>query len=400
MPPCAVSLATCLVLAGCASTRSAAPDTPSDLDMDSCRRDVANLRGHQADHALAARWNRVEALFAEGQRQPEAERALAPLIAAHLARVYPRVFEQSIECRTWVCRVTYRAAEPASGHPVGLSNETFGERVVGNDELRSRRDLDEATGLPVRIVTDLLLLRHPAGEPRTNDQLQAEAAAALPSDEAACRSELARLRLDDQRARADRRRLLESRQPELAYEVGAPNPRLAAATAPRVLAAFGLPAQPAETVVDCRGQVCKLLLPIDDGRRRILWGKRAMGDGYRVYEPSVNGQATTLFWALTPAYSNTRRLFREVIRDVEAARPRCEKLAPGRGGLTASIRVPATTAEKPPAEVALTFEGSLSGTPLGRCVAGRLQTAVRAAAQKGPFERSSLSYDFLFPRRR
>jgi hypothetical protein len=114
----------------------------------------------------------------------------------------------------------------------------------------------------------------------------------------------------------------------------------------------------------------------------------------------VNHQPVLFLWAMNPAYTNTRRLFREVIRDVEAARPRCQQLAPTKGGLTATMKVPTTTAVNPPAQVAVTFDGTLAGTPLGRCVADQILAAVKSASRNGPFARSELSYDFLFPRQK
>jgi hypothetical protein len=384
-------------IAGCAAPL--ADSTPaSTAESDGCRREVGELRGRQADRAMGKRFERSEALFAEGQPLPALEPVLSPLVAAHLALTYPRVLRQTLECRTWVCKLTFTGHEP--GHMNLGFTDFLGERIHGAEVVTYRKDIDAGTGLPVRIATMMLMLRHPNGEPRTREQLLAEAAAPFPTDAAVCQSELARLRAVDEQARAGERRREEAQEPQVAYEVGTPNPKLAAETAPRLLAVFGLPPQPTDQVVTCRGQLCKVLLPVTNDRRALLFGRRAMGDGYRAYEPMVNHQPVLFLWAMDPAYTNTRRLFREVIRDVEAARPRCQQLAPTRGGLTATMKVPTTTAVNPPAQVAVTFDGTLAGTPLGRCVADQILAAVKSASRNGPFARSELSYDFLFPRQK
>ena len=88
---------------------------------------------------------------------------------------------------------------------------------------------------------------------------------------------------------------------------------------------------------------------------------------------------------------------RDAARAADAAKSKCAGLAPGRGGLTVEIVLPASDGEGPAGKAAITTEGSLTGTPMGRCVVGLVEEKLRASSVRGPFSGRIYHYDYLFP---
>jgi hypothetical protein len=373
-------------LTACASTP--APPTGASGPLEQCRSAVADLRALKVANDIQRRARRGEAAFREGKPQPDTERALAPLVTAELVRKFGKVWNQRLECRTWMCKLTFTAEQPKS-HIWENPGELGGRIGAIYDPWRF--DIDPATGAKLAVPTMYLALRHPTGEPRTDEQLRAEAARDAPATLDQCQAQQAALRADDEEARADRTEYA-------AFAREKPSPALTADTARLAIAAFGLPPQPADQVVDCRQSVCKLLIPVTADLIRKL---RAFALGFR-YDWTVGPgkgpghEDIYLLWR-TQGYGNARQHVREAARAADAARAKCGGLAPGRGGLTVRIDLPASDSDGPPPKATLTAEGTLNGTPMGGCVMRLVEEKLRASPVKGPFSRWSYGYDYLFP---
>jgi hypothetical protein len=320
---------------------------------------------------------------------------LAPLASAELARQYRRVLSETLVCHPWICQLTFTAEE--TGPMVLQFPTTLGDRLHGFSLGPTRNDVDATSGAKLRIVTFFLLLRHPAGEPRTDEQLRGEIVASLPGTDAQCQPQLRDLRDREERAEAQERERKARSYAPAAFAAEKPNAALTAETARLLGEAFGLPHQPADQVVDCRQSVCKLLIPVDGERiRKLRTG--TLGPRYEWTATSgTRPDETDIFlWWNSPARANSRQLLRDAARAADASRGQCARLPPARGGLTVHLELAASEESGPPPRPTITVEGSLAGTPLGRCLAALVEAKVRASSTLGPFARSSYAYDFLF----
>jgi hypothetical protein len=288
-----------------------------------------------------------------------------------------------------MCKLTFTAEAPKSH--VWENPGDLGGRI-GNINDVWRFDIDPATGTKLVTPTMYLALLHPTGEPRTVEQLRAEAAASAPATLDQCQAREAALRAYDEEARADRR-------PEQAFAREKSSPALTADTARLVIAAFGLPPQPAGQVVDCRQTVCRLLLPdTADVIRKLRSG--VLGPRYdwtNAPGKSPDHHDLYLLWR-TQGYGNSRQHLREAARAADAARSKCAGLTPGRGGLSVHLEIAASEGDSPP-EVTVTATGSLSRTPMGRCVVSLVEEKLQASTVKGPFAHWWYDHDYLFPAR-
>jgi hypothetical protein len=378
--------------AACASTPAPPSAAPAPDPLAQCRTAAVDLSLGLARRQGELRSYRQEQAFREGQPQPGAERALAPLLA-ELARLYGPVRSQTLECRTWMCKFTFTVVEQP--HAEGVVSEELRYRV-GGSVMTDRHDIDPSTGAKLVITTFYLSLRHPAGERRTDEQLREEALSSTPTTLDGCQARLAELRAADERSRAEEA----PHKPAMAFASEKPSPALTADTARLLVEAFGLPPQPADKVVDCRQTICKLLVPVDQQRVRKLRAG-ALGPRYQwTAGPGATPDETVVYlWWESQRIANSLQLVREAFRAADAARSKCAGLAPGRGGLTVHVELPASDGAGTAPKATLTVEGSLSGTALGRCMVGLVDEKLRASSVRGPFSGSSRNYDYLFPGR-
>jgi hypothetical protein len=376
-----------LSLAACAS---APPRSESPGPLERCRASLADLRLAQLTREGEQRVRRGEAAMREGEPQPEAERALAPLLA-ELALQYGPVRSQSLACRTWMCKFVVTVVEQPPKESAAPPELRY---RVGPSVMTDRHDIEPATGAKLDVITFYLALRHPAGERRTDEQLRDEALASVPATVDGCQARLAELRVADERGRAD----VAHHRPATAFASEKPSPALTADTARLILAAFDLPPQPAEQVVDCRQTICKVLLPVDRDRiHKLRTG--ALGPRYDwTAGPGARPDETVNYlWWDSPRSANSRQLVRDAARAADAAKSKCAGLSPGRGGLTVEIDLPASDGDGPAGNATITTEGSLAGTPMGRCLVGLVEEKLRASLIRGPFSARVYHYDYLFP---
>jgi hypothetical protein len=386
-PPTAVLAVLAL---GCASAAAPSSSPPAD-ELSQCRAALGDLRLRLADHELMQVARRREGAFLARAPEPALEPLIARAVAAELARSNVKVVSQALACRTRVCKLTISADQR---HPVPDDfPRTLGDRIRFADRY-SDYDVDPATG--VRLLRSLfyLWLADPSGEPRTVDQLRAQAASPAPVTSAECQAQLAEARTVVERLRAEQDRL----RPARSFASEKPSPALTDATAKLLVGAFGLPPQPAGQVVDCRQTICKLLVPVDQDRvRKLRAGVLGPRYDWTVGPGSApDTDAVYLLWR-TEGYGRARQLVEEASRSADAARAKCERLPPGRGGLTVHIELPASDSQGPAPKALISVDGSLAGTPMGRCMVGLLEEKLRASTITGPFARATHPHTFLFP---
>jgi hypothetical protein len=360
---------------------------PAGVGLADCRRAVATARAERVDHELAVRSLRADELFSQGQRQPAAENALRPVLASLLALERGPAASE-ITCRGGVCKATFTVG--AHAPPTSVFRPSWGERVEVA-HYRARMDVDRG-GTIVRIYTGTLILRHPSGEPRTRQQLRDEAAERLPVDENACRQDLASLRREDERLRAELRRFARPESETVRFERAPPNPVLVAEMGAFVLSTLGLTSQPADQVVECRGSICKLLIRTDQVQKLIDRDPDRISVGVVVF---AGKETSVVLERLVPQAERSRRLVRAVREAIESGRSRCEGRSPGRGGLSVTVDIPATDPAHAAPRIAVSYEGSLVGTPLGQCVGDLVSERLRSPLD-GAFAPYVATHDFLF----
>lgn len=412
-----VQVCTAFALAGIGCAPLPRTGTPPPApDLEACRREVAGLRQKVDSHERSLRTQRAVELFAEGQPQPAAARAVEPLVLAELARRHEIAPALALECRTWVCLGRVRATGKRP-NPLGFSVEKVGARVQWARIGGVRRDLDPATGQSMTAYQLWLVLHHPAGDERTQDQLRREAVTAkpMPADDASCRAELAELRPAEGALVAELEARALKERPELAFNKGAPNLALEERMAAELLRVLGEPRRPAPEVFTCRGQVCRLERPVSEDSMKALrnddrfWGQvdRAetivggvvggvVGGAPTMPTGPPSGGMMRIFAFFPEPRANGRRLVLELFQQVESSLARCKTQAPRRGGLTVRLELPATAMGGPRPKMSASYEGSLEGTRLGACVQRIVEEKTKATPLPQPVSGYSLAKDFLF----
>ena len=392
-PPCLARLSLLALVAGCATAPAPAP--PSD-----CARALADLRVRHDRLERDSRRARAnddadEHVFPDGPRLPEPERAITAGLTARLPAAYRLEGPDPVLCRAWFCQVSIswlndrhtRLPEPP--RPETLLEDS---ELVDETPSWTWRDEVDPDGRIRQINTYVVQLRAADGSPRTRQQLRQQAIGAPPATEGECQAERTRLQQD-----------LARRQPALdrrwagtrgSFEREEPNPALTAEIAAMVRTSANLSPRPDDQIVECRGSSCKVLLSDDDQKkmRKVVDQNR---DRLQLGVVVRGGHQTRYLTVFPPAQVHSRALFRAVETNVETSRQRCEKEAPGRGGLRLVLRIPEAD-RLTGKDLRVSYEGSLAGTPLGRCISQLVDRQLGALTAEGPFAHATFRRDFLF----
>jgi hypothetical protein len=403
-------LATAAAVVSCATTpKVVTREGIQTEDHAGCGETIAQLGVRRADYQRQLRAGRAAELFAAGQPQPQAERALRPGLDLSISLLDGRSPPLSLACRTWVCQLTIRVEGRA-----GYSLRTTGNerRIHGYASGPSYRDVDPTTGNHLSIDTQWVLLRDPKGEEVSREELEAQARTSqpVPADLGECRAVAAKLH--EEVERLGQEVLALPNHTDERFSAGAPNPALAEETAASILRVLALPPRAAAEVVVCRANVCEAQLPIDEVRLRALeeddrfWSRvdRVLQTFSSRSSRGLSGTArrTTqhrVLFVLSdgPTRANGRRVVRRLMDQVASELPHCAALAPARGGLTVSVSLPAAKAGDPPPKLAVDYQGSARDTAFGRCLVGLADARLLQAGLPQPVSPHWESRAFLFP---
>lgn len=402
-----IVVALALTEIGCASMDQAVI-TKANLatqDLEGCQRSLAELHVRQAEQERLFRGTQAAQIYAEGKPIPQAEKDLSPGLELSLTQTNAKAPAFTLSCHTWVCKLIVKT-EPGAGYGVGMiGNE---QRIDGFMYDSAHADVDLATGKKINVATEWVLLRDPAGQERSRQELdeQARTAPPSPSELSECRA-LAEKQLDE--TAALRRKIFERRDNLPArFEASPPNEALTKDMAGEILHALALPERPASEVVTCRGRICQIELTLAPAQRKRL----AENDGFT---SQVDNQYETLSSRSTggarrsptdqllyemyvgPTRINGRRILERLMKELVAAESRCETLAPKRGAVTVEATLPAANDGAPSPKITLVYDGSALDTPYGRCVVQLADSKLGAATVPHPISGHIARHAFLFP---
>jgi hypothetical protein len=319
------------------------------------------------------------ALYAAGEVNPAARRALLPFLESTIEKTagVPEL-SVSLDCRTWACRllVIQPRRSDTRGWQKALDGAAVRERIRTFSISARSRTADTLSGQDLVEATVFLKLADPSGEPRPPGArpvarpLPPAAPDRCPAEAEAAEKTLASMRAAMARALTPAERFAaEPASAALTPDVAGLVKRAAASASPELRAA----------TVECRGVICRAHAPGPLDRPAWTRLEELPELNARIVGRAYDGDA---YWLIRPANADDgRQVLARLVHELET-RPffdSCYAQHPARGHLLVSYALPGDSIfgqPGPRSGIEAHYSGSLTDSPLGRCLAQELDRAL------------------------